>query len=279
MGSDIRPDRKPMRRISSRTNPLVTRFREAARGRGSRGVILLDGEHLVQEALDSAITLETVAMAERIVDLHADGLVDRLVRAGVEVVRVPTAVMAAMSPVREPSGIVALATARQATLDEVVATTAPLIVVLNGIQDAGNVGAIIRAADGCGATGVIAIEGTADPFGWKALRGAMGSTFRLPVAVRQPAAETIAFLKRHAVALVATVPRQGTPLPDARLRGPVAILLGGEGAGLPDDLVAAADVRVSIPMRPPVESFNVAITAALILYEAAKQRDGHVPVR
>ncbi len=100
----------------------------------------------------------------------------------------PTAVMAAMSPVREPSGIVALAAAQPATLDEVVAATPALVVVLNGIQDAGNVGAIIRAADGCGATGVIAIEGTADPFGWKALRGAMGSTFRLPVAVRQPAA-------------------------------------------------------------------------------------------
>jgi len=275
MGSDT----SPMRRISSRSNPLVTRFRDAARGRGSRDVILLDGEHLVQEALDSAITLETVAMAESIVDLHADGLVDRLARAGAEVVRVPTPVMAAMSPVREPTGIVALATARPATLDEVVATTPPLVVVLNGIQDAGNVGAIIRAADGCGATGVIALEGTADPFGWKALRGAMGSTFRLPVAVRQSAAAAIAFLTRHDVAIVATVPRQGTPLPDAHLRGPVAILLGGEGAGLPDDLVAAADVRVSIPMRPPVESFNVAITAALILYEAAKQRDGHVPVR
>ena len=63
--------------------------------------------------------------------------------------------------------------------------------MLNGIQDAGNVGAIIRAADGCGATGVIALEGTADPFGWKALRGAMGSTFRLPVAVRQPTAAAI----------------------------------------------------------------------------------------
>ena len=268
-----------MRRISSRSNPLVTRFRDAARGRGARGVILLDGEHLVEEALDSAVTLDTVAIAESLVDRHADGLVDRLTRAGAEIVRVPTAVMAAMSPVREPSGIVALATARPAALDEVAAASPQLVLVLNGIQDAGNVGAIIRAADGCGATGVIAIEGTADPFGWKALRGAMGSTFRLPVAVRQPAAAAIDFLKSRRVAIVATVPRLGTPLPDAQLRGPVAILLGGEGAGLPEDLVASADERVSIPMRPPVESLNVAITAALILYEAAKQRDGHVPVR
>lgn len=268
-----------MRRISSRSNPLVARFRDTARGRGARDVILLDGKHLVEDALDAAVTFDTVAMVESIVDRHADGLVDRLARAGAAIVRVPPAVMAVMSPVREPSGIVALAAAKPAPLDEVVAASPQLVLVLNGIQDAGNVGAIIRAADGCGATGVIAIEGTADPFGWKALRGAMGSTFRLPIAVRQPAAPAIAFLKSRHVAIVATVPRQGTPLPDAHLSGPVAILLGGEGAGLPEDLVASADERVSIPMRPPVESFNVAITAALILYEAAKQRDGHVPVR
>ena len=127
----------PVRRISSRSNPLVTRFRDVARGHGSPGVILLDGEHLVQEALDASITLETVALAENIVDLHAHGLVDRLARAGAEIVRVPTAVMAAMSPVREPSGIVALANARPASLDEVVAATPQLVLVLNGIQDAG----------------------------------------------------------------------------------------------------------------------------------------------
>jgi TrmH family RNA methyltransferase len=125
---------------------------------------------------------------------------------------------------------------------------------------------------------MITTPGTADPFGWKALRGAMGSTFRLPIAVRQPVSAAVNCLRSRGISIVATVPRHGTPLPAFELRGPVAVLLGGEGAGLPDTLVADADERLSIPMRPPVESFNVAITAALILYEASKQRDGHVPV-
>jgi RNA methyltransferase, TrmH family len=267
-----------VRRISSRSNPLVTRCREVARGHGPDGVILLDGEHLVEEALASGIPLEAVAFADSVVDILSDGLVDRIVRAGVDVVRVPAPVMAAMSPVRQPSGIVALAHVRSSSLDDALASAPQLVLLLNGIQDAGNVGAIVRAADGCGATGVIAVEGTADPFGWKALRGAMGSTFRVPIAVRQSASAAVSRLKSRGITLVATVPRQGTPLPAFRFHGSVAILLGGEGAGLPEALVAAADERVSIPMRPPVESFNVAITAALILYEAAKQRDGHVPV-
>ena len=242
------------------------------------GAILLDGEHLIDEALASGVELETVALAEHVVDASGEKLVERLERAGAEVVRVPALVMAAMSPVRQPSGIVALAHARPSSLDDALASAPQLVVVLNGIQDAGNVGAIVRAADGCAATGVIAADGTADPFGWKALRGAMGSTFRLPIAVRQSAAAALSRLRERSIMIVATVPREGTPLPSVQLRGPVAILLGSEGAGLPEGLVTAADERVSIPMRPPVESFNVAITAALILYEAAKQRDGHVPV-
>jgi TrmH family RNA methyltransferase len=263
-----------VRRISSRSNPLVARFRAAARGRDPDS-LLLDGEHLIEEALASGITLDAVALAETIADTRPE-LIERLERSGAEVVRVPSQVMAAMSPVKQPAGLVALGRASGASLEEATAGSPQLIVLMQGIQDAGNVGAIVRAADGCGATGLIACEGTADPFGWKALRGAMGSTFRVPIAVRQPAAAALAQLRRQGISIVATVPRDGTPLPRFTLTGPVAILLGGEGPGLPPDVIGQADQRLSIPMRAPVESFNVAITAALVLYEAAKQRNGHV---
>jgi TrmH family RNA methyltransferase len=269
-----------MRRVASRQNPIVARFRDAARGRADRGIVLLDGEHLVEEALDSGVVLDTVAFTEQLIDARADGLVDRVLRSGAQALRVPAAVMAAMSPVREPSGIVALAKSAPATVDAVLAREPQLIVLLAGIQDAGNVGAIVRAADGCAATGIIATEGTADPFGWKALRGSMGSTFRVPIATREPLTRAVSQLKHKKIAIAAAVPRGGRALPECDLQGPVAILLGAEGAGLPDEIASAADVRVTIPMRPPVESFNVAITAALILYEAAQQRNErrNVPV-
>ncbi|HEY7501674.1 MAG TPA: RNA methyltransferase [Vicinamibacterales bacterium] len=263
-----------MRRISSRQNPIVARFRDAARGRAANGIVLslLDGEHLVEEALDAGVALDTVAFTESTIDARADGLVDRVLKSGAHAVRVPPPVMAAMSPVREPSGIVALAKASPASLDQVVARAPQLIALVAGVQDAGNVGAIVRAADGCGATGIIATEGTADPFGWKALRGSMGSAFRVPIAVREPLAQTIDLLKKRKIAIAAAVPRGGRPLPECALDGALAILLGSEGPGLSDEIVSSADLRITIPMRPPVESFNVAITAALILYEAAQQR-------
>jgi TrmH family RNA methyltransferase len=270
-----------MRRISSRQNPLVARFRDLARGRGPDGSILLDGEHLVEEALSAGVALDTVAFAERLADADTNGLADRVERAGARTVRVPPPVLAAMSPVRQPSGIVAIARATPATLAGALKHPPQLTLVLVGIQDAGNVGAIIRAAEGHGATGLITTGGTADPFGWKALRGAMGSTFRLPIAVRQTTASALEQLKDRHIRAVATVPRDGTALPECDLRGPVAIMLGAEGAGLPDDVLRYADERVTIPVRPPVESFNVSIAAALILYEASRQRAAtrHVPVR
>jgi RNA methyltransferase, TrmH family len=262
-----------MRRVSSRHNPIVARFRELARAPGGDGAMLLDGEHLVEEALAAGVMLETVAVAERVIDLLSDGIVARLEKSGARMIRVPEQVMAAMSPVRQPSGIVAIGRVPANTVKEVLERSPQLVVVAVGVQDAGNVGAIVRASEACGATGVITTDGTADPFGWKALRGAMGSTFRLPVAARQPIGATIDRLEQARVPLLAAVPRNGTTLPECDLTGPFALVLGAEGPGLPDAVTARATRRVTIPMRPPVESLNVAITAALILYEAARQRE------
>jgi TrmH family RNA methyltransferase len=179
--------------------------------------------------------------------------------------------------VRTPSGIVAIASLEPASLDTVLERAPQLLVVLHEVQDPGNVGALIRAAEACGATGLIAGARTADPFGWKALRGAMGSAFRLPIASGISRPEYRAALTEAGVSLVATVPRAGTPLPSVDLKRPVAVLLGGEGAGLPADLVQTADVRLTIPMVPEVESLNVAVSAAIILYEAARQRSAGTP--
>ena len=146
------------------------------------------------------------------------------------------------------------------------------MLILADIQDPGNVGAILRVAEACGATGVATTEGTADPYGWKALRGSMGSAFRLRVAVRQPLLDAARRARSRGLQLWAAVPRGGTPLPTCDLRRGTAVMLGGEGSGLPPDLVAFADERLTIPMRRPVESLNVATSAALIAYETQRQR-------
>jgi RNA methyltransferase, TrmH family len=259
-------------RISSRQNAVVKRFRALMQAGAIDGAALLDGVHLLEEAIAAGVGIEVAAFSEPLISGALASLAERAEAAHARIVAVPPQVLSSISPVRHPSGVVAIARLRRAALDDVLAGSQPLLVVLHEVQDPGNVGATIRAAEGCGASGVVTTSGTADPFAWKSLRGSMGSAFRLPIATGIPLAALGRALDTRGIALIAAVPRGGTPLPEADLTGAAAILLGGEGAGLPPDVVARAHARLTIPMKAPVESLNVAIAASLILYEAARQR-------
>jgi TrmH family RNA methyltransferase len=260
-----------MRRIASRQNPIVARYREAAHGGGHD--LLLDGAHLVADALACGVRIADAAVTTEAGDRpEIRTLVDRLVNAGVDVASVTGPVMAALSPVRSSSGIVAIGERpdRSASIYG-DGRIAPLVLVAIAVQDPGNLGALVRVAEAAGATGIVAAGASANPYSWKALRGSMGSALRLPIAV-DPRVSCLDELRRRRCRVVATVPRAGTPLFEADLDGPLAILVGGEGAGLPPESVAEADIRVSIPMETPVESLNTAVSAALLAYEARRQR-------
>jgi TrmH family RNA methyltransferase len=235
--------------------------------------MLLDGEHLIEEALASGVRLDVAAFGDGSADGRLAALAARATRAGATTIVVTGPVLAAMSPVRQPSGAVAIAERRPVAIGDVFERRPQMVLLLSEVQNPGNVGAIVRAAEAFGATGIVAGVGTADPFGWKALRGAMGSTFRLPVAIGYALTEAIGCAHAAGLRVFATAARDGTPLTACDLRGPAAIVLGAEGAGVPPDLLNASDERLTIPMRPPVESLNVAIAAALILYEASRQRE------
>jgi len=260
--------------ITSRQNPLVARFRTAARG-DVGGVMLLDGAHLVADAIAAAVTFQIAAVTPASSEEPAiRPLLAALQRDGVEVITVSASVMDAVSPVKTPSGIVALAERPVAEADRLYAGPAALVVAAVDVQDPGNLGAIVRVAEAAGATGFVAAGVSANPFGWKALRGSMGSALRLPLLVRSDADRAVADARARGCRIVATAPRGGRSLADVALSGPVAILIGGEGPGLPPSLIDGADDRVTIPMQPPVESLNAAVTAALIVYEARRQRSG-----
>jgi TrmH family RNA methyltransferase len=284
-------------RISSRQNAIVKRFRDLARTArphpaaghpehaaraGHSAEVLLDGEHLLQEALLCDIPIEIAAFSDKqLAGTASPGarIAKEIKKRGGRIVTVTDTVLAAISPVQHPTGVVAIGRARPADVRVVMSavTEHPLVLILAGIQDPGNVGAIVRAAAAFGASGMIAIEGSANPFSWKALRGGMGSTFRLPIASRAVLSDVIAAAGAENKPLVAAVPRGGTPLPMIDLRRPTAVVLGSEGMGLSSATMAAVQEFVTIPMHAPVESLNVAVAAALILYEASRQRQ-NVPI-
>ncbi len=252
-------------RITSRQHDIVKRFRTAAR-RAADDALLLDGEHLLAEALDAGVPIDVVLTDQA----HAK-IAARARASGAAVYDASPGVIEAASPVRTPSGIVALARWQQSSVADVLRRADPLVIGLCGVQDPGNVGSAIRAADAFGATGVFALDETAHPAGWKALRGAMGSTFHLPVGSAS-LTEAVAAARSGGLQVVATVAGAGQPADAADFTPPTLLLLGSEGSGLPREIVERADRRVTIPMRARVNSLNVAATAAVLLYEARRQR-------
>jgi len=256
--------------ITSRSHDLVKRCRSIARG--DERLALLDGWHLLDDALGSDVRLITVAVTAPL-DGTASRVLSHAASRGAEIIRVSNQVMEALSPVRTPTGVISIVERKFSDLSELWLPEPALVVVAVDMQDPGNVGALIRAAEAGGATGVALTGASADPWSWKALRAAMGSTMRCPVLRTRDSDSLIASIRARAVRLLATVPRGGTLLYRADLTKPVAILVGGEGAGLAEAIVDSADERVSIPMRAPVDSLNAAVAAALFVYEAQRQRN------
>jgi TrmH family RNA methyltransferase len=264
---------KNSKSVSSRRNPLVERYRAAAR-RETPDVLLLDGIHLVSEAAAAGLRIREIAVkAEALAITEVGLLVERLAHAKVDVVTVTAQVMDALSQVRSSSTVAALAEYPVLKDSAIFAGTAPVVVIAVDVQEPGNLGSIARVAEAGGASGLVAAGAGADPFGWKALRGSMGSALRLPIVVQLDAARAIDDARRHGCRVIATVPRNGRSVFDTDFSGPVAVLVGGEGAGLPRSIIEQADERVTIPMAAPVESLNASVAAALIVYEIRRQRN------
>jgi TrmH family RNA methyltransferase len=260
-----------MLRLTRRQDAIVDRFRRATRRAPAEECVLLDGEHLIRDAVAAGIPIDVViATHERWNELgdllHA--IESQPAEAAIYEASPP--VLDAASPVKTPSGIAALARWQPATLDRALGGPRPFVLAAVDVQDPGNFGAIVRSADALGATGVVAAGASADPAGWKALRGSMGSSFRVPVS-KATVDDTLAAAKAAGLRVDAAS-MDGAPLDHCDLTGPSMVLLGSEGLGLPPAALGAADDRIAIPMRPGVESLNVAVSAALMLYEARRQR-------
>jgi TrmH family RNA methyltransferase len=256
----------------------IQRYRDLARGPVTVGLereFLLDGLHLLFEARASGIAISSAAFEDAVLsDGAVRSLAAQLTSSGADVFIVSRKVLESMSPVRTPSGAVGVGRRSLTLLSAALGAgtpAAPLVAIACDVQDPGNVGGIIRTAEAAGATAFIASAGTADPLGWKSLRGSMGSALRLPIA-RADATEALDACRKAGFVTTALVPRDGEPLFSVDFRKPTAIVLGGEGQGLPSQVFRHADRQVSIPMRGPVESLNVGVAAALVLYEAYRQR-------
>jgi len=261
-----------LRRVEGRHNALVKELRAAfARAELTEaGDCALEGLRIVEEAIRSGLRFHAVFFRE-----SASNLVERLlpqIGANVETVLLPDKLFSSIVSSEAPQGVAALVRYRQSTLEDVFQriATGPLVVVA-GLQDPGNLGTILRSAEAFGSAGVLLGEGTVSPFNAKVVRGSAGSIFRLPM-VRVKLGEVLPQLGERGVRLIATSSHKGVALPQANLVGALAVLIGGEGTGIPRDLMAKVDEIVAIPHAAQVESLNAGVATSIVLYEIRRQR-------
>jgi RNA methyltransferase, TrmH family len=258
--------------LRSRANPLYKRLRALKERAADRELCLLEGPRLVLEALEAGIAVVEAAASER-AETSPPGraALAALREKGAPVRAMSAELVASLSETETSQGLVALAR-RPSFAEERIFRGTPLVLVADGVQNPGNLGGLLRSAEAAGASGAILAGGCADPFSWKALRGSMGSAFRLPHLLGVSIDRALDALDARRIPVLATTTDGERRYDEADLRGPVAIVVGTEGAGLPAAVRGRAAACLRIPLREPVESLNVGAAAALVLFEAARQR-------
>ena len=258
--------------ITSLTNPRVkaaVKLRDR-KGRDEQGRIVIDGPREIGRALDGSVRIVELFVCDQLLDAESEELVRRAVAAGAQRLDVTPPVMEKLVFGQRVEGVLAIAETPQRSLDD-MPRGGPLIAVLEGIEKPGNVGAVLRTADAAGVGALIVADGGTDLFNPNAIRASLGALFTLPICAAT-SAETLAWLRNHQCQIVAARVDGSTPYTQIDFGRPTAIVLGSEAHGLSDQWRGDDITAISLPMLGQVDSLNVAATAAVLFYEALRQR-------
>lgn len=264
----------PHNPITSKDNSVVKHLRSLseAKNRKKEKTFLIEGLKMVEEALRDNLGVKTVVAAPSLVQHHGKGVLKLAESRGIDVLWISERLMDALSESKTPQPVMAEVTMKQHSEEGLLANEAGLIIIAHLLQDPGNLGTIIRTAEAVGASGLAITQNTVDPFNAKAIRASMGSILRLPVV---PIGDIDVFIKKckqQGFQTAATVLAGEKTHFDIDLTKPTVLIFGQEGAGLPQDIMHDIDLRIRIPMAATIDSLNVATAAAVILYEAMRQR-------
>jgi RNA methyltransferase, TrmH family len=269
--------------ITSSANPVVKRVRLLAERKHRRraGAFVVRGIQPVWQAVEAGADIETLIVAPGLLGSSpAARMVTEQEARGVRVTRVSDELFRRLSG-REgpdgssrPSGLAAIVRGRLAVLGDLPVGPGSVFVALHEISNPGNLGTIIRTANAAGASGVVLLGQATDPFDPAAVKASMGALFSMPVTQVAEVGEFFAWAQAQGITVVTTSAKAPVNFWAASYPRPVALLLGAEGQGLPEPVLARGDAAVSIPMTGTAESLNLAVAASLLLYEVKRQSGG-----
>lgn len=255
--------------MSDSTETLI-RSLHTRKNRERRGLTLAEGVRLVEEVLATGTAVRVAVISPALEATPRGALLAAALRAKADrVEEVDDRALAGLASTEHPQGVITVIAPTPRSLDAIRIAPRSAILVLDAVQDPGNVGTMIRTAWTLGASGVITLPGTAELTNPKALRATMGAYFRLPSVAAAPE-EALDWLGRHQVKLW-TTDASGGDVRQARRTGPVALVVGNEGAGVSAAVARKADQAVGIPLRAGAESLNVGVAAGILLYEVLRE--------
>ncbi|HAG12174.1 MAG TPA: RNA methyltransferase [Desulfotomaculum sp.] len=261
--------------VSSLQNPLVKYISRLYRPRFGKkeGRFIIEGSLMISEALHYNWPVEQIVCTPAWQESNRGRLVQEPANAaGIELIQVSQEVFKKLSATKTPQGVLAVLRRKEKELDQLASENPTLVVLVDRVQDPGNVGTIIRSADAAGAQGVILLKGTADLYNPKTLRATMGSFFHIPVIEVESIGEAQRFTKTAGLQLVAGSPYAKQTVISCDLKTPTVIAVGSESGGCSEELLNICDFVVNIPMPGHAESLNAAVAVSIILYEAVRQR-------
>lgn len=250
----------------------LVRLKKSAKERAKNGVFLVEGPKMFRE-IPCGLCLEVYGSETFFLTQEGAAARKKADADGIGVQTVSDAVFRYLSDTQSPQGVLAVVKQLRYGQKDLTGGAIPLIVVLENLQDPGNLGTILRTAEAAGATGILLGQGCADIYNPKVIRSTMGSIFRVPFVYTEDLQDAIVRLKEQGVRVLAAHLEGSVGLYEESFLAPAAIVIGNESRGLTDETAALADQAVRIPMSGSVESLNAAVATAVCLFEAKRQRD------
>jgi len=271
----------PVEKITSLQNPRLkelVRLRDR-RPRDEAGVFLVEGYREIRRAMEKGVALAELYFAsDWFLGENEPGLIAQAEAAGARLFELSKDAFAKVAYRERPDGLLAVVAQWKRTLPELALPDDPFLLVVEAIEKPGNLGTILRSADAAGCDGVIVCDPVTDLFNPNVVRASTGVLFSVPCVVEE-GPRVHAWLRGQGIRMIATTPAAATLYTEARLTGPLAIIMGSEQYGLSDFWLKGADLPVRIPMAGQADSLNVAMAALIALFEAVRQRGGPRGVR
>ena len=249
---------------------LLVQLNKKRKLRDERGVFIVEGPKMFREAPKDRI--EKAYFSESFYEKHKEALTKRIQSEKLEYEILDDHVFKTASDTQTPQGVLCIVRQQESSLESLLNAEKPLLLLLENLQDPGNLGTILRTAEGAGVTGVILNKGCVDLYNPKTIRSTMGSVYRVPTLYTEDLCQTVETLKQHGIRSYAAHLKGANFYDQENYQGGTAFLIGNEGNGLTEELTEKADTLIRIPMEGQLESLNAGVASAILMYEAYRQR-------